>query len=163
MRAKFLCFLAVALTACARSECPPDLEAAGLAEGREGQLPSLPNPGCRLRGERLLAYELAYRQGLSGYCTGPRGWIEGQRGRRDPSPCREQEHPDFVQAMRLGAEYAAFATEVETLRREIETRSGEAQDEAIRRIQRALSEMEAIRGVATVRGWNAAAAGERAR
>ncbi|MDW8478735.1 MAG: DUF2799 domain-containing protein [Xanthomonadales bacterium] len=141
------------LAACAAEDCPPDPAALGREEGREGLAASLPSARCPLAGERLLAYQAAYRQGLSGYCSGRRGWIEGQRGREDPAPCRESEHPDFVQALRLGAEYARFATEVEGLRRELQHLPADGQAEAVRRIQRALAEMEAIRGVATVRGW----------
>ncbi len=153
MRLLFLS-LAFALAGCAASQCPEDPVALGRSEGRDGKAPSLPSAACRLPDEQLVAYQLAYRQGLSGYCTGARGWLEGQRGRQDPRPCEEQEHPDFVQALRLGAEYASFATEVERLRREIERLQGEEQNHAIRSMQRALAEMEAIRGVATVRGWS---------
>lgn len=152
MRPLFLA-LALALFGCTASQCPGDPAALGRSEGREGLAPSLPSAVCRLSQEQLVVYQLAHRQGLSGYCTGARGWVEGQRGRQDPRPCQEQEHPDFVQALRLGAEYASFATEVERLRREIERLEGEEQNHAIRSMQRALAEMEAIRAVATVRGW----------
>lgn len=154
MRASIPWLLALCLGACARSGCPEDPQALAREEGREGRPPSLPSGECRLSGDRLVAYQLAYRQALSGYCRGSRGWIEGQRGRENPEPCRETEHPDFVQALRLGREYARFATEVDQLRKELAgLKDEDAQNEAIRRMQKALSEMEAIRAVALVRGW----------
>lgn len=144
------------LTGCAgdSGDCPGgDYVALGRAHASLGLPAALPSETCTPTSAHLAAYLDGRSEGLIAYCRGPQGWNDGLVGDGEPDLCAEETFPDYVQAQRLAREHRAFEREAESLRREIESLPEEEQGSKRRQLNRISGEMEAIRGVATIREW----------
>jgi hypothetical protein len=153
---RLLPLLPLLLVGCAtdRGDCPGgDYEALGRKEASLGLAASLPSQTCAPAQAQLAAYLAGRRAGLIDYCRGPQGWNDGLTGDAEPELCPEADFPDYVQARRLAREHRAFEREAEALRHEIEALPEEASGLQRRQLHRIHGEMEAIRGVATIREW----------
>ncbi|HRQ63539.1 MAG TPA: hypothetical protein PKZ76_01515 [Xanthomonadaceae bacterium] len=135
-------------------DCPGgDYAELGRKEAGLGMAATLPSATCT-PGERSLAdYLEGRREGLLVYCRGPQGWNDGLVGDAEPDLCPEDDFPDYVQAERLAREHRKFEREAEVLRREIDALPEEETGVQRRQLHRLIGEMEAIRGVATIREW----------
>lgn len=159
------------LTACDgrdRRDCPADLEAYGMEEGRAGRLESLPRPRCALNEEELARYRRARHAALAEYCAAERSFAVGRGGgERDLAACTADARTRAEQALRIGAELGAAerrlnakteaAIELEQRAREANgaeresllRRAGELRLEA----REAENAVELARGAAQIRGF----------
>jgi hypothetical protein len=137
-----------------RGDCPGgDYAGLGRSEASLGLPSSLPSDLCTPAPAHLKAYLDGRDQGLMAYCRGPQGWNDGLTGDAETDFCDEDAFPDYVQAQRLAREHRQFEREADALRREIETLPEDEAGIKRRQLNRVIGEMEAIRGVATIREW----------
>lgn len=94
----------------------------------------------------LLAFTLAAPS-----CTGLDGWNDGRDGHNPRSDCAQA--GDYTEAHRLGTALHQLRNEHEAIAAQLE-RAEPAQRGVLQRRQRQIDiDLEAIRGVATTRGW----------
>jgi hypothetical protein len=149
-----LILLLLAGCAADQGDCPGgDYAALGESEAALGLPATLPSEACTPTAANLEAYADGRRAGLIAYCRGPQGWNDGLTGEAERDFCAEDDFPDYAQAQRLAREHRAFEAEAAALRREIEALPEEEQGIKRRQLNRINGEMEAIRGVATIREW----------
>lgn len=171
--------LLAALSACSdRSGCPQQpLDAVGLAEGQSGAAASLPSAQCELSEAERDQYYAARNRGLKAYCDAPDAFNKGLSGvAMDVEVCPLDLRKDVRSALRAGTEISklekrrtellAEAAKLEQTAEGLEGEAGRALiDQANARRQDARqdeNDLEALRGLATVQGWQTAPAAPRA-
>lgn len=162
--------LVLAAGGCAdRSGCPQgDLQALGQAEGEAGEPASLPSASCELSEAERDDYFAARNRGLKQYCDPAGAFIKGQSGQSvDLEVCPADSHKIVRSALRAGSEIAKLEkrraellAEAERLEDAADGVEGDARrallDQANARRQDARqdqNDLEALRGLATVEGW----------
>ncbi len=162
--------LALAVAGCTdRSGCPSgDLQTLGQSEGAAGQAASLPSATCELSEAERDDYFAARNRGLKAYCDPAAAFIKGQAGDMvDLEVCPADSHKNVRSALRAGSEIAKLEkrraellAEAERLEDAADGVEGDARrallDQANARRQDARqdqNDLEALRGLATVEGW----------
>jgi len=174
MRLLTLLIMLGLLTACAdRSGCPPSLSELGRSEGEAGSAASLPIKQCELSEAERDQYYAARNEGLKRYCDASDGFSKGLAGESvDPEVCPLDLRKQFRSGWRAGNEITKLEKrrleslqEAETLEQTADGVQDEARQallakaNALRQDARQdQNDLEALRGLATVQGWQAAPA-----
>ncbi len=154
-RATLILLVCALLQACgADSSCPEqDWFNLGESEASAGLVAAWPQEGCPTSND-LERYKAGRQSGLSQYCLPQHGWHDGQAGTPAMPDCSEVGQGTYLQGWRLGDTLRGFrerVIEIEAEMRDLDDpqRKGVLTHE-LRQIE---IDMEAIRGAATVEGW----------
>ncbi len=175
MRLIFLGAIVAFLSACAeRSGCPEQsLASLGLADGEAGLVARLPIAQCDLSEAERDAYFAARGDGLKSYCDAVGRFTQGLAGDSvDPEVCPLDLRVQFRSAWRAGSEISKlekardeYLAEAKTLAVTADGVEGDARQalldraNALRQDARQNdNDLEALRGLATVEGWQQAPA-----
>ena len=88
------------------------------------------------------------------------GWSDGRGGHTANVACAAS---SYVEAHRLGDAMRTLEAEQAAIALELPTLDAESRNTHLRRQRQIDTDIEALRGVATIRGWRAEATGEPAR
>jgi hypothetical protein len=152
-----LCCSAVLAGCAQRSGCPTDLRGAGEAQARAGAKPELPNASCELSDAERETYFAGRAAGLKWYCDDQRLFDAALAGDTpDLATCPLDYAEAALAAQRTGSEIRA--AEAVAQREAAESARLQASDpvaasEAALRARTAQSELEQLRGLASLRGW----------
>ncbi len=175
MRLILLSAILVFLSACTeRSGCPEKaLGSLGLADGEAGLAARLPMAQCELSEAQRDEYYAARGEGLKRYCDAGGGFTLGLAGDSvDPEVCPLDLRKQFRSAWRAGSEIAKLEksrqesrAEAKTLEQTADGVEGDARKALLDRANALLqdarqneNDLEALRGLATVEGWQQAPA-----